>query len=268
MLYHRVIPVLLFDNGAIYRSRQFAHHYRLGDPLRQLDRYKAWDVDEIVYLDMHRTAGGSRLLDILPDVGRGCFAPLAVGGGIRTVEDIHLHLEAGADRVVINTAAVETPAFINEAAYRYGQQAIIISLDARRRSDGSYEVIVDGGRRPTGLLAGDWAAEAASRGAGEIFVNSIDHDGMGTGYDIELLRCVTSRVSIPVIACGGVGTFEHFAAGIRDGGAASVAAANIFGFKELSYPIAKDVLHRAGVSVRAVHLPNPASSRRRFEKSA
>jgi cyclase len=258
MLYHRVIPVLLFDNGAIYRSQQFVRHYRLGDPLQQIERYKGWDVDEIVYLDMHRTAGGRRLLDILPDVGRNCFAPLAVGGGIRTLEDIHLHLEAGADRVVINTAAVETPTFVTEAGYRYGAQAIIVSIDAKRRHDGSYEVVVDGGRRATGRLAGDWAAEAASRGAGEIFINSVDRDGMGNGYDIELLRCITTRVSIPVIACGGVGTFQDLAAGIREGGAGSVAAANIFSFKELSYPFAKDALHRANVSVRATHLPNLA----------
>jgi len=250
MIYHRVIPVLLFDNGAIYRSQQFARHYRLGDPFQQLERYKAWDVDEIVYLDMHRTVDGRRLLDILPDVARNCFAPLAVGGGIRTIEDIHLHLEAGADRVVINTAAFDTPEFITEAAHRYGAQAIIVSIDAKRTRDGNHEVIVDSGRRPTGRLVTDWAIEATSRGAGELFVNSIDHDGMGTGYDVKLLRDVTSRVSVPVIACGGVGAFEHLAAGIREGAAASVAAANIFGFKELSYFQAKDTLIAAEIAVR------------------
>ena len=174
MIYHRVIPVLLFDNGAIYRSQQFVRHYRLGDPLQQLERYKAWDVDEIVYLDMHRTADGLRLLDILPDVGRNCFAPLAVGGGIRSIDDIHRHLEAGADRVVINTAAFDTPDFITEAAHRYGAQAVIVSIDAKRLNDGTHEVVVDSGRRPTGRLVSDWAIEATSRGAGELFVNSID----------------------------------------------------------------------------------------------
>jgi imidazoleglycerol phosphate synthase cyclase subunit len=250
MRYHRVIPVLLFDNGAIYRSQQFLRHYRVGDPLGQLERYKVWDVDEIVYLDMHRTEGGIRLIDVLADLGRNCFAPLAVGGGIRSIEDIHRHLEAGADRIIINTAAVETPSFITDAAHRYGAQAVIVSIDARRRGDGSHEVVVDSGRRPTGLLACDWAAEAASRGAGEILVNSIDRDGMGTGYDIELLRGVTASISIPVIACGGVGEFEHFPAGISAGGADSVAAANIFGFKELSYPLAKDALRAAGILAR------------------
>jgi cyclase len=250
MPYARVIPVLLFDNGAIYRSQQFDRLYRLGDPLRQVERYKAWDVDEIIYLDMRRTVGGVRLIDILPEVSRNCFAPLAVGGGIRTTDEIRRYLGAGADRVVVNTAAFETPEFITEAAHRFGEQAIIVSIDARRRIDGKHEVVVDRGRRPTGVLVGDWAAEAASRGAGELFVNSIDHDGMGSGYDIELIRSVVDRVSIPVIACGGVGTFEHLAAGINDGGATSVAAANIFGFKELSYLQAKEAMRQAGNSVR------------------
>lgn len=250
MIYHRVIPVLLFDNGTIYRSQQFTRHYKLGDPFQQIERYKAWDVDEIIYLDMHRTGGGRRLLDVLPDVSRDCFAPLAVGGGIRSIEDIHNHLEAGADRVVINTAAFDTPEFVTEAAHRYGAQAIIVSIDAKRRSDGSHEVIVDSGRRPTGKLVTDWAIEATSRGAGEIFVNSVDRDGMGTGYDVKLLNDVASRVSVPVIACGGVGAFEHLAAGIREGAAASVAAANIFGFKELSYFQAKNALLAADIPVR------------------
>jgi cyclase len=250
MPYPRVIPVLLFDNGAIYRTEQFDRLYRFGDPLSQIERYKAWDVDEIVYLDMHRNAG-VRLIDVLPEVSRNCFAPLAVGGGISTTDDIILYLEAGADRIVINTSAFETPGFITDAARRFGEQAVIVSIDAKRRIDGQHEVVVDRGRRPTGVLVGDWAAEAASRGAGELFVNSIDHDGMGIGYDVELIRAVADRVSIPVIACGGVGTFEHLAAGISDGGATSVAAANIFAFKELSYLQAKQALREAGNSVRS-----------------
>ena len=250
MPYARVIPVLLFDDGAIYRTEQFDRLYRLGDPLRQLERYKAWDVDEIIYLDMHRTAGGAKLIDVLPDISRNCFAPLAIGGGIRTTDDISRYLDAGADRVVINTAAFETPGFITDAAHRFGEQAIVVSIDARLRADGKHEVVTDRGRRPTGVLVGDWATEAASRGAGELFVNSIDHDGMGIGYDIELIRSVARCVSIPVIACGGVGTFEHLAAGIEDGHATSVAAANIFAFKELSYLQAKQTLRDAGHSVR------------------
>jgi cyclase len=250
MKYNRVIPVLLFDDGAIYRSQQFSRHYRLGDPLQQVDRYKSWDVDELVYLDMHRTSSGGRLIEFLPAIAHQCFAPLAVGGGIKTLDDIHEHLDAGADRIVINSQAFTAPEFITEAAHRYGEQAIIVSIDAGRRRDGRYEVIIDSGRRPTGKDAGDWAAEAAARGAGEILINSIDRDGMGTGYDVDLVRSITSRVTIPVIACGGVGSFDHFSAGIHDGGADSVAAANIFCFKELSYLAAKDALTAEKVPVR------------------
>jgi cyclase len=173
-----------------------------------------------------------------------------VGGGIRTLDDIRRHLEAGADRVVINTAAIDNPSLLTNAARSFGEQAIIVSIDAKLRQDGRYEVIAESGRRPTGLIAHEWAMEAAARGAGEILINSIDRDGMGHGYDIELIRGITQRLSVPVIACGGVGTFEHLVSGIRDGGANSVAAANIFCFRELSYFLAKDALAAAGIPVR------------------
>lgn len=249
MSYTRVIPVLLFDDGAIWRSQEFSRHYRLGDPIMQLERYKAWDVDEIVYVDMHRSPSGKRLLEFLPEIARNCFAPLATGGGIRTLEDVHHHLTLGADRVVINTAAFDDPGFIAEASHRYGAQAIVVSIDARRHADG-YEVVVDSGHRPTGRKVEDWAAEAASRGAGEIFINAIERDGMGQGYDTELVRRVSSSVQVPVIACGGVGKFEHLPGGVLEGGAGAVAASNIFAFTELSYLDAKDSMARAGVQVR------------------
>lgn len=248
MRYQRVIPVLLFDNGAIHRSQEFARHYPLGDPIAQLERYKAWDVDEIVYIDMHKTPG-RRLTDFLPQIAQNCFAPLATGGGIRTIEDIRTHLDKGADRVVINTAAFDTPEFITDASHRYGAQAIVVSIDARKTASG-HEVFVEGGRRATGRQAADWAAEAAERGAGEIFINSIDRDGMGQGYDLDLVRAVSSHVHVPVIACGGVGDFAHLAPGITEGGAQAVAASNIFAFKELSYLSAKDAVAVAGVAVR------------------
>jgi cyclase len=250
MRYFRVIPVLLFDDGAIYRGQQFARHYRLGDPVQQLERYKAWDVDEIVYLDMHRTSGGRPIIEFLPAIARNCFAPLAVGGAIRSLDDIHRHLDAGADRIVINTAAVEKPVFISEAAHRYGAQAIIVSIDVAQRQD-RYEVVTDCGRRPTGKGVETWALEAQERGAGEIMLNAIDRDGMGVGYDVDLIKRVTANIHIPVIACGGVGKVEHFAAGITEGGATSVAASNIFCFKELSYFEAKDALAAAGLRIRA-----------------
>ena len=250
MRYHRVIPVLIFDDAAVYRTQQFERFYRLGDPLQQLDRYKAWDVDEIIYIDIHRTNGGRRLTEFLPEIARDCFAPLAVGGGIRSLEDIHDRLEAGADRIVINTAALATPSFITAAAQRYGAQAIIVSVDAKLRQNGTYEVVTESGTRATGKSVEEWAVEAASRGAGEIFLNSIDRDGMGQGYDVELSRRVSSRLSIPLIACGGAGSFDDFRAAIADGGASSVAAANIFAFKELSYFGAKQALAVEHIAVR------------------
>jgi cyclase len=249
MSYTRVIPVLLFDDGAIWRSQEFTRHYRLGDPIMQLERYKVWDVDEIVYVDMHRSPNGKRLLDFLPEIARNCFAPLATGGGIRTLEDIHNHLTLGADRVVINTAAFDNPDFIAQASHRYGAQAIVVSIDAQLRGDG-YEVVVDSGRRATGRKVEDWAAEAAARGAGEIFINSMDRDGMAQGYDTALIRKVASAVHVPVIACGGVGEMSHFAAGVSEGHAQAVAASNIFAFQELSYLSAKDAMAAAGLSIR------------------
>jgi cyclase len=249
MSYTRVIPVLLFDDGAIWRSQEFARHTRLGDPVMQLERYKVWDVDEIVYLDMHRSPGGKRLLDFLPAIARNCFAPLATGGGIRTLEDIHTHLTLGADRVVINTAAFDDPDFITQASHRFGAQAIVVSIDARKRGD-DYVVVVDSGRRPTGRAVEDWAAEAAGRGAGEIFINAMDRDGMAQGYDTALIRKAVSAVHVPVIACGGVGEMAHFAAGVTEGHAQAVAASNIFAFRELSYLSAKDAMFEAGLSIR------------------
>src|SRR5262249_16255996 len=143
MLYTRVIPVLLYDDGGIYRSQQFSRHYRLGDAFAQLERYKSWDVDEIVYLDMHRTKGGKRLINDLRKISENCFAPLATGGGIRTIDDIHRHLENGADRVVINTAAFDDPRFISSAAHLYGAQAIIVSIDAKAAGENDYRVVVE-----------------------------------------------------------------------------------------------------------------------------
>ena len=149
MLYQRVIPVLLFDDAGIWRSQEFKRHYRMGDPLTQMERYKSWDLDEIIYVDMHRRENGRRLIEFLPEIARNCFAPLAAGGGIRTMEDIHRHLDAGADRVVINTAALDNPVFITESSRRYGAQAVIVSIDAKK-TDTGHEVFVDGGSRATG----------------------------------------------------------------------------------------------------------------------
>ncbi len=269
MLTTRLIPCILLKNGLIVRSEQFAYHQNLGDPIHQVRRYTEWQVDELVYLDIsrdeqydlrrddHKIKGLTGILDILSAVSEHCFVPLAFGGRIRTLEDITQRLRRGADKVVINTQALRRPAFIAEAAGVFGSQCIVLSIDAKRRAEGVYEVCADGGRTPMRIDPVQWAREAEALGAGEILLNSIDRDGMAQGYDLELIRSVVEAVDIPVIACGGAGTFEHFVSGVTEGRADAVAAANLFQFTEHSYPRAKKRLQAAGVSVRVVGFAAP-----------
>lgn len=271
MLTTRLIPCILLKNGLIVRSERFAYHQHLGDPIHQVRRYTDWQVDELIYLDIsrddhydlrrddHKVKSLTSLLDILAAVSERCFVPLAFGGRIRTLEDIRQRLRLGADKVVVNTQALRQPSFIAEAAGRFGSQCLVISIDAKRRPDGSYEVCADGGRTPRGIDPVQWARQAEALGAGEILLNSIDRDGTAEGYDLDLVRSVAEAVDIPVIACGGAGTFDHFVAGIVDGRADAVAAANLFQFTEHSYPRAKRHLQAAGVNVRVVGFaPAPA----------
>jgi cyclase len=190
------------------------------------------------------------LLDILAAISKTCFMPLTFGGRIRTVEDMRVRFNCGADKIAINSAAVETPALITEGARQFGSQAIVVSIDARRHQGGSCEVFIKGGSQATGLDPVAWAREAERRGAGEIFLNSIDRDGTGEGYDLALVRSVAEAVNIPVIACGGVGRYEDFAKGVLEGKASAVSAANIFHFKELSDRNAKRAMKKAGIDVR------------------
>jgi imidazoleglycerol phosphate synthase cyclase subunit len=263
----RLIPVLLLKHGVIVRSQAFRIHQVIGNPMSSVERLSNWNVDELVLLDIstedyhdlrrddiQQRYQGSTALDVLREVAKVCFMPLAFGGRIRTLEDIQARLAAGADKVVINSAALDNPDFVAAAARRYGSQCVVVSIDARRRPDGGYEVCADGGRRATGREPAAWSAEVEGLGAGEIFLNSIDRDGSGEGYDLELVRSVTSTVGIPVIACGGVGSYGDFPAAVRDGGAAAAAAANIFHFFELSYPFAKKACLDAGLSMRPVKL--------------
>ena len=262
MLTTRLIPCLLLNHGLLVRSERFAYHQNLGDPVHQVKRYTEWQVDELIYLDIsrdghydlrrddHKVKSLRSILDILSAVSERCFVPLAFGGGIRTLDDIAQRLRLGADKVVINTQALRRPAFIAEAAAVFGSQCLVLSIDAKRRAEGAYEVCADGGRTPMGIDPVRWAREAEALGAGEIFLNSIDRDGMAAGYDLELIRSVVEAVDIPVIACGGAGTFDHFVEGITDGGADAVAAANLFQFTEHSYPRAKKHLRAAGLNVR------------------
>jgi len=263
----RLVPVLLLKHGVIVRSQGFRTHQVIGNPMSTVERLSNWNVDELVLLDissedfhdlrrddLQQRYQGSKALDVLREVAKVCFMPLAFGGRIRTLEDIRERLAAGADKVVINTAAWDDPELIQAASRKFGAQCIVVSIDAKRKPAGGYEAWVDSARRATGMDAAAWAKEAERRGAGEIFLNSIDRDGSAEGYDLELVRSVTQAVKIPVIACGGVGSYQDFPAAVRDGGAAAAAAANIFHFFELSYPMATKACLEAGLPMRLVKL--------------
>ncbi len=260
MLKKRLIPCLLLKNGLLVRSESFSIHQVLGNPIHEVERFNTWSVDELIYLDISqedyydlrrddmKVKSRNHPLDILEDVSRSCFMPLTFGGRIRALSDIRDRISRGADKVTLNTAALETPDLITEGARAFGNQAIVVSIDAKRHDSGRHEVFC-GGRTPTGRDPAEWAREAESLGAGEIFLNSIDRDGTARGYDLDLIQKVVAATSVPVIACGGVGSYEDFVAGIR-AGASAVSAANIFHFKELSDRQAKKVMRAAGVDVR------------------
>lgn len=271
----RLIPCLLLKHGVIVRSQLFKVHQVIGNPMSTVERFSHWNVDELVILDISLGEGdhdlrrddlqqrysGNTAIDVLREVAKVCFLPLTFGGGIRTLEHISERLAAGADKVAINTAAIDDPGFISRAAERFGSQCIVISIDAIRHPAGTYEVMAAGGQRATGLDPVAWARQVEASGAGEIFLNSIDRDGSGRGYDLELLSAVAGAVSIPVIACGGVGQYDHFAPGLVEGGASAVSAANIFHFFELSYPRAKQACIDAGVPMRPVGLGSRYTAR-------
>lgn len=251
MLKKRLIACLLIRNGLIVQSIGFNRYLPIGRPKFPIEFVVKWDVDEIVLLDMSATPEGRGPdHEVLSLLSRSCFVPLTVGGGIRTVDDVRNIVRAGADKVCVNSHAIERPHLVSEIADVFGSQCVVVSMDCRREKDGSFQVYTHSGKRATGLSAAEWAQQVAGLGAGEVFLNSIDRDGSKQGYDIDLIRSVTDAVSIPVIACGGVGSHSHFAAGIIKGGASAVAAANIFHYIEHSTIVAKTHLLRAGVDVR------------------
>lgn len=261
MLKTRLIPVLLLRNGLLVRSELFSIHQIIGNPINEVKRFNEWNVDELVYLDIsagdsydtgredHRVGSLSDPLSILEAVGKNCFMPLTWGGRIRSIEDMRNCFVRGADKISINSAAVANPRLIADGADTFGRQAIVVSIDVKRSADGRCEVYTEGGRTATGYDAVEWAARAESLGAGEILLQSIDRDGTGSGYDVELVSEVSRALTIPVIACSGVGMYEHYAAGVR-AGAAAVAAANIWHFRELSDRNGKRAMARAGIPVR------------------
>jgi len=261
MLKKRLIPILLLKNGLLVRSELFKIHQIIGNPIYEVKRFNEWNVDELIYLDIskndeydlrrddHKVQGLTDSVSILDEVSRTCFMPLTWGGKICTVEQMQQVIGRGADKITINTAAVENPKLITQAANLLGSQAIVVSIDVFRDESGEMEVYINGGSQPTGLKPENWAKEVQERGAGEILLNSINRDGTGMGYDLELINIVASNTKIPIIACGGVGRYEHYAEGIK-AGASAVAAANIWHFKELSDRGGKRALSKAGIEVR------------------
>ncbi|MGE0254631.1 MAG: imidazole glycerol phosphate synthase subunit HisF [Alphaproteobacteria bacterium] len=247
MLRKRLVTVLTFNDGVLFRTKMFTPDYRY-----TLNFVDAWSVDEIVVLDITRPGSGNRanFEDVVSGFARRCFVPLAAGGGIRSVDDASRALDLGADKVVINTGAVERPALIGEIAQRYGSQCVVLSIDAARGADGGYEVMAEFGSRPTGRTPADWASEAVELGAGEILITSIERDGSLAGYDLDLCRSVAGAVPAPVLICGGAGNWKHFAAGIGEGGASAVCTANIYHFTEASIRSAKQHMARSGIDVR------------------
>jgi len=252
MLGHRVIPCLDVADGRVVKGTRFVDLVDEGDPPTLAQRYADEGADELVFLDISAApAGRATLLDIVERTARRAFIPLTVGGGVRTVDEMWSVLRAGADKVSLNTAAVREPGLVTECASRFGRQAVVVAIDARRVAD-SWEVVVQGGRQPTGQDAIEWARRATELGAGELLVTSIDRDGTGSGFDTELLRAITSRVTVPVIASGGAAGPLDFVAAIRDGGADAVLAASIFHRRVHAVGDVKAAMAASGLPVRFV----------------
>ena len=250
MLKMRVIPCLDVHAGRVVKGVNFVDLVDAGDPVEQARVYDEQGADELCFLDI--TASHEQrdtIYDVVAGTAEVCFMPLTVGGGVRAIEDVRALLLAGADKVSINTAAVHNPAFVAEAAEKFGTQCIVVAIDAKRVA-GGFEIFTHGGRKPTGIDAIAWARRMADAGAGEILLTSMDRDGTRVGFDIELTRAVADAVTIPVIASGGVGTLDHLVEGVRDGHATAVLAASIFHFGEHSIGEAKAHMRAAGIPVR------------------
>jgi imidazole glycerol-phosphate synthase subunit HisF len=259
MLAKRIIPCLDIDKGRVVKGVQFVNLIDAGDPVEQARYYEQQKADELVFLDI--TASHERretVLELARRVSDEVFIPFTIGGGIRTVDDVRLMLKSGADKVSINTAAINDPSVVTTSAQRFGSQCIVVAIDAKRRADfdpsrgafGNWEVYTHGGRNPTGLDAVEWAIEIQRMGAGEILLTSMDRDGSKEGFDLKLTAAVSDNLEIPVIASGGVGTLEHLYDGLVEGKADAALAASIFHFREYSVTEAKEYLEKKGVTVR------------------
>jgi len=247
----RVIPCLDVDAGRVVKGTRFVELRDAGDPAELAARYGREGADELVFLDITATVEGrASTYDVISRTAEEVFIPLTVGGGVRAEEDVRALLRAGADKVAVNTAAVRDPALLSRCAERFGTQCMVVAIDAQR-SDGHWEVVVDAGRTATGLDAVAWASEATRRrGAGEVLLTSIDRDGTGQGYDLDLLRAVGEAVHVPVVASGGAGTLEHFAEALIEGEADAVLAASRFHFEQITLAEVKAFLAKRGIPVR------------------
>ena len=251
MLKPRIIPCLDVKNGRVVKGINFVALRDAGDPVEQARVYDEQGADELCFLDITAShENRDTMLDIVERTANVCFMPLTVGGGVRSPDDVRKLLLAGADKVAINTAAVAHPEVLSGSAERFGNQCIVIAVDAKASKPGTWEVFTHGGREPTGIDAVDWAARAADLGAGEVLLTSMDRDGTRSGFDIELTRAVADRVSVPVVASGGVGVLDHLVEGIRDGHASAVLAASIFHFGEFTVAETKQYLAGHAIAVR------------------
>ena len=251
MLAKRIIPCLDVTNGRVVKGTNFVDLVDAGDPVESAIAYNAQEADELVFLDITASSDGREtMVDVVRRTAEHCFIPLTVGGGIRTVEDMRRMLLAGADKVGMNTAAVVNPGVIDEGAKAFGDQCIVVAIDAKRDADGKWGVYTHGGRKPVGLDALEWAKEVYNRGAGEILLTSMDADGTKDGYDIELTAAVSDAVGIPVIASGGAGNLQHMVDVLEEGKADAVLAASIFHFGQHTVREAKEYCAERNIPVR------------------
>lgn len=247
----RIIPCLDVNNGRVVKGVNFVNLRDAGDPVEVAAMYNKSLADEIVFLDITASSDDRNImLDVVSRTAEQVFIPLTVGGGIRSVEDFRRILSAGADKIAVNSGALKRPELINEAAEKFGNQCVVVAIDAKRRNDNGFDVYLNGGRVNTGKDAVEWAVEAEKRGAGEILLTSMDCDGTKAGYDIELTRAISDAVSIPVIASGGAGTMEHFAEALTDGGAEAALAASLFHYREMEIIDLKKYLAEKNIPVR------------------
>lgn len=251
MLSKRIIPCLDVKDGRVVKGVNFVNLRDAGDPVEIAKKYSDEGADEVCFLDITAShEERNTMIDVVERTAGQVFVPLTVGGGVRTLEDVRALLLAGADKVSINTAAVNNPDFVTEAAQMFGSQCIVVAIDARNVGEGKWEVYTHGGRNPTGIDAVEWAKKMEANGAGEILLTSMDKDGTKSGYDLELTRIISRSLSIPIIASGGAGTLEHLADGVKDGEADAVLVASIFHYGEHTIGEAKEHMKERGIPVR------------------